>query len=389
MLSEVKGSAAPLAIEKATTATNGKDAGGAATTPQFGDVLNQIQAKYGAKGEKPREIKKNLGKDDFLRIMITQMKHQDPTKPFEADKMGSELAQFTSVEQLQNLNQAMTKLMTNNQPIERMAMTNMIGKTITVDRERFPHTEGSSDSLSYVLPQNASKVRVAILDQGGEEVFQKDLGPVNKGEQSFFWDGLKSNTLPSKSGTYLFRIEAENDKGQSLPITRDGTVKVVGVSFEGTEPVFLVGNAARPDKVTMRNVVRIVDSPMGALVPGAQSLAGAVASGQSSQPAAPQFPTLSGSENPQNQISAQQGQGDHPAAQAHAAANPPTAAQGRNFFNFSKGSGSESIDQSRLTPEVRQALEQYALQAQEATQDRESAPEERGFPNGLSDSEKN
>src|SRR5580698_201739 len=61
-----------------------KDTKKAATEAKFGDILQNIQARYGAKVEKPREIKKTLGKDDFLRIMITQMQHQDPTKPFDA-----------------------------------------------------------------------------------------------------------------------------------------------------------------------------------------------------------------------------------------------------------------------------------------------------------------
>jgi flagellar basal-body rod modification protein FlgD len=85
-----------------------KDQKESATSTKFGDVFNEIQAKYGAKAEKPREIKKSLGKDDFLRIMITQMKNQDPTNPFKAEQMATEIAQFTSVEQLQNINQNIT-----------------------------------------------------------------------------------------------------------------------------------------------------------------------------------------------------------------------------------------------------------------------------------------
>src|SRR5436189_6449824 len=104
-----------------------KDAKESSTDAKFGEVWNNIQAKYGAKAEKPREIKKTLGKDDFLRIMITQMRHQDPTQPFKAEQFASEMAQFTSVEQLQNLNQGLAKMANANQPLERLAMTNLIG----------------------------------------------------------------------------------------------------------------------------------------------------------------------------------------------------------------------------------------------------------------------
>ena len=99
-----------------------KDAKEAQTQAKFGEVWQQIQSKYGAKPEKPREIKKTMGKDDFLRIMITQMKHQDPMEPFKAEQFATQMAQFTSVEQLQNLNQAMGKMANQNQPLERLAI---------------------------------------------------------------------------------------------------------------------------------------------------------------------------------------------------------------------------------------------------------------------------
>ena len=81
-----------------------RDDSASSTEPRFGEVWKKIQAQYGGQAEKPREVKKTLGKDDFLRLMVMQMKYQDPSKPFEMDKMGAEMAQLSSMEQLQNLN---------------------------------------------------------------------------------------------------------------------------------------------------------------------------------------------------------------------------------------------------------------------------------------------
>src|SRR5215210_7987718 len=137
-----------------------RDAKEASTEAKFGDVWKQIQSKYGEKPEKPREIKKTLGKDDFLKIMLTQMKHQDPTNPFKAEQMATEIAQFTTVEQLQNVNKNIQALSGQNQPVERMAMAGMIGKIVTVDKDRFPLTEGKKEALNVVLPRDASELRV-------------------------------------------------------------------------------------------------------------------------------------------------------------------------------------------------------------------------------------
>ena len=297
-----------------------KDSKEAQTAAQFGDVWKNIQGKYGAKAEKPREIKKTLGKDDFLRIMVTQMKHQDPTSPFKAEQFATEMAQFTSVEQLQNMNQNLTKLTTQDKPLERLAMTNLIGKTVTIDRDRFPYTEGTNATLNYVLPKNAAAVHVAVVSEQGEVILEKDLGPTKQGENVFAWDGLKKNTLAAKGGNYMFRVDAKDENGQSMPINNKGDARVVGVSYDGAEPVFLVGDAAHPDKVLMRNIVKIVDGAPAALIPGAQSLA--AATGQAPASAAP------------------------------------------SFISFQKGVGSGNLDPNQLSPEAKEALTQFQAQQQ-------------------------
>lgn len=348
-----------------------KDAQGAATEAQFGDVLNNIQAKYGAKADKPREIKKTLGKDDFLRIMITQMRHQDPTNPFKAEQMAAEMAQFTSVEQLQNLNQNVQKMASQNQPLERLAMTNLIGKSVTIDRDRFAHVEGQNESLSYNLPKAASNVHLVVISEQGEVILDKEMGPQKQGENTFAWNGLKSNTLPAKSGNYILRMEAKDENGMAIQSDPLRKVRVVGVSFEGGEGVLLVGDNKRQDKIALKSVVRIEDGQAAA--PGAVS--GSVTPGSASQ-----------------SIPAQ---------------------GGPNFISFQKGVGSGNLDAAMASPEIAQALAKYegqsgaqsaqrapAAQAEASGQPASpqaqqsaaqqpgalpAAPAERGFPNGLQD----
>ncbi|MCM2277234.1 MAG: flagellar hook assembly protein FlgD [Oligoflexia bacterium] len=309
------------------------------TAPQFGDVLKKMQSQYGAKAEKPREIKKTLGKDDFLRIMITQMRHQDPTNPFKAEQMAQEMAQFTSVEQLQNLNQSMAKMAQQNQPLERLAMTNLIGKTVTVDRDRFAHVEGQNEALTYRLPKDAANVHLAIISEAGEVVLEKDIGEQKAGEGTFAWDGLKSNTLSAKTGGYILRVEAKDERGASIQTDPQKRVRVVGVSFEGGEPVLLVGDNRRQEKVGLKTVVRI--------------------------------------------------EGELPAGAAPEAASSSSipAQSAPNFFSFQKGVGSATLD-SLGNPDLAAALSKSqppAAGAQAAPRAVPAATDEaKGFPNGLS-----
>jgi flagellar basal-body rod modification protein FlgD len=346
---------------------NQKDQKTPDTEAKFGEVLKQIQAKYGAKPEKPREIKKTLGKDDFLKIMITQMKNQDPTKPFNADQMAAQMAQYASVEQLQNVNQNLTKMESEHQTSDRMAMTGLIGKTVTVDRERFPHTEGGSESLTFTLSKNASEVKIAIQNQQGETVIEKDLGPQKAGEQSFSWDGLKSNTLPAKTGSYSFKIVAKDERGVTLPTDPRTTGRIIGVSFEGSEPVFLVGDSKAQQKITLRSIVRIDDVPLAQANPQG---AGQVIAGART-----------------------------PGAPAGAVDGNKAPMAGGKFFSFTKGVGSQNLDSTQLSPEAQQALAKYEAQRAEAEGAGQAKAEakselaaaakqigsgEKGFPNGLS-----
>jgi flagellar basal-body rod modification protein FlgD len=338
-----------------------KDQKEASTEAKFGEVLQKIQSKYGAKPEKAREIKKTLGKDDFLRIMITQLKNQDPTKPFNAEQMAAQMAQFTSVEQLQNINQNLGKMQNQYQPLERLAMTNMIGKTVTIDRERFQHLQDQTESLSFVLPKDAAECRVLLISDAGETVLDKQMGQQKAGEVTLGWDGKQKNSLPAKAGTYMLRVEAKGDNGQTIETNPMAQARVIGVSFEGSEPAFLVGDAKHQDKITMKQIVKIDD------------------------------------------IGQAGGGGIMPLQQAPAKPN---------FIAFQKGVGSGGLDEQQASPEIAAALakfqsEQEAAKAAPARPTEaprapaepprapaEAAkpmapprPEERGFPNGLHDDE--
>ncbi len=332
---------------------------GSPTEPKFGEVWQKIQSQVGAKEEKPRQVKKTLDKDDFLRLMIMQMKYQDPSKPFEMDKMGAEMAQLSSMEQLQNLNQTMKELVSRDKPMERMAMTGMIGKTVSIDRARFPHTEGASAMLKFEMPADSAQTILTIVDQTGTPIFEQELGPHKKGEGTFSWDGKKANRLSAKSGNYSYRITALNGQGQEIPVRNSGRARVVGVSFDGQKPVLLVGNTSNPEKIFMDSVTSIVDdgglASQSAMIPGARSLSAAVTGSQ-----------------------AQVG-GGQPSVQQ------PPASAGGNFFTFKKGEGSVPIDPTAISTEDARAIEQYRRQA--LAEFEKPAREGGGFPNGLDSAE--
>jgi len=235
--------------------------------PKFADVWNDIQTKMGAKPTPPREIKKKLDKDDFLKIMINQMKYQDPTKPFDAEKMATEMSQITSMEQLQNMNKTLTVMTTNQTPMQRLQMTGMIGKTVTLDRNRFPHTEGQNSTVSFTLPEDAVKTKVTLMGDGGDPVFTKDLGIQDAGNISFTWDGIRTSGLPAKSGNYTIRVDAENAQGKIIATKTQSQARIIGVAFDGQDPAFIIGDARSQQKVPLGNIMKVEEESDAAASP--------------------------------------------------------------------------------------------------------------------------
>ncbi len=224
-----------------------------------GDVLKRITDQYGAPEKTEREAVKKLGKDEFFKLMVTQMQHQDPMKPYQNEEMAAQMAQFSSLEQMLNVNQNLDKLTQAQLPLQQLGAGGLIGKYVTADSSRMMHTEGKPSDLKFDLTGDARKVRIAVLNERGETVREIEAENLKKGEAKIAWDGKAANKMPAKSGTYTIQVAAEADNGKPIPIQTQKTEVVNGVSFDGKETVLLTGDPKNPRRMLLKNVAKIVD----------------------------------------------------------------------------------------------------------------------------------
>lgn len=224
---------------------------------QWGPLHEKIQAQYGAPPVKSREIKKELGKEDFLKMMMVQLQHQDPTNPMKPEDMLSKMATLATVEGIQNMGKQLGELKHQNRPMEQMAMTHLIGKTLTVDRQRFFHREKQPTYVGFQLSRPAEEVKLSLLDERGEVILSKQLGPQPAGAVGWSWDGLLESGIVAKTGQYQFRVTAQDVSHQDIPVESTAKLPVIGVSFESSEPVFLVGQPEKPEKMFLKNILKI------------------------------------------------------------------------------------------------------------------------------------
>lgn len=197
-----------------------------------------------------------LDKDAFMKIMLTQMKNQDPTNPLKSHEMAAQLAQFTQLEQLQNINTSLDEMKAQAKPAESFQSLNLLGKVVSGDSRKIYRSKGDKDhDISYVLPAGAKTVTIKIFNENGEEVRSFSQNNVKQGNNVWLWNGRDSKDIVLPSGSYMAQVEAVSSNDQKLQVKTDFEGKISGVNFTPQGTVLLIGNQA----VRLQDIKKIVD----------------------------------------------------------------------------------------------------------------------------------
>ncbi len=189
----------------------------------------------------------SLGKDDFMKLLIQQMKNQDPMNPVDGTQFAAQLAQFSSLEQLQNLNNSMTSSINANylltQSINNTLSSTLIGKAVKIGGAGLSNTGQDSVQLGYKLTASASSVKVNIYDENGTLVKTLDDLPTSSGDHKLSWDFSDNNGNKVPEGKYKFEVKAKDMSGNNLITTSYKYGLVSGVRFTDSGTVLVVDNS--------------------------------------------------------------------------------------------------------------------------------------------------
>lgn len=180
-----------------------------------------------------------LGKDEFLKLLITQLRHQDPLNPMEGTEFASQLAEFNSVEQLINLNEQVTGL-TEAQDQMSNGLHNSLAATLTGKQVKAMSEEIGVSSepavVQYRLQQLASEVNIEVRDVNGNLVRSDVLENIGQGDHQWAWDGKSNAGQQVPEGSYSISLSASNGDQQvgSLTFT-EGIVDRVRFTGEGVK----------------------------------------------------------------------------------------------------------------------------------------------------------
>ena len=193
-------------------------------------------------GRNPKSV---LGKDEFLKLLVAQLKNQDPTNPMDGQQMAAQLAQFSSVEQLIAINEKLGAQATTDdataKAISNSTAIAAIGKTVTAlgNQVELP----AADARVRGIVQGTGQGTLSLRDANGTIVARRDLGLVRAGDQSFALGDLAAG-LPA--GTYTWQLDVRTAQGATVPVTPFITGRVTGVEYGPGGAMLVAGRLRIP-----------------------------------------------------------------------------------------------------------------------------------------------
>ena len=179
-----------------------------------------------------------MGQDAFLKLLITQLKNQSPLNPQDNTAFVAQLAQFSSLEGIQNLNTTVTALSNSMQSSQALTASALVGRMVEV-----PTASGYLEKDKYVqgtigLETSTANLVMNIYDKDDKLVMTKNLGSQAAGDLPFAWDGTKSDGTKADAGLFRFEVLAKDGKESTKVQTYIGA-NVNSVTIGANQAVML------------------------------------------------------------------------------------------------------------------------------------------------------
>ena len=194
--------------------------------------LDQQQTKSG----------NELGKNEFMELMIAQLKNQNPLEPQDNGEFISQLAQFSSLEEMQGLSGSVDDVANQFRSTQALQASAMVGRTVLAPSSIGILGADGEISGNVEVPASTSGLRISIENQAGERVRQIDMGSQQAGVTGFSWDGKDGNGNSLPPGPYKVVAEASYPEGpEQLSTMMSANVDSVSLGKGGNITLNLAG----------------------------------------------------------------------------------------------------------------------------------------------------
>lgn len=191
------------------------------------------------------ENKTELGKDDFMTLLLVQLQNQDPTEPMDSEKILTQTSQLAALEATENTNSTLETLAASMGASQQFSTIAAIGKTADIGSNAIGHDEGSETSFEIYFPEDVASGNIEILDVDGNIISTIALEESDSGVYQYDWNGELSGGEAADSGVYYVTASYKNAAGDDLT-TRMGAYPIESVRFENGNAQVKVGSSYVP-----------------------------------------------------------------------------------------------------------------------------------------------
>lgn len=175
-----------------------------------------------------KRTSEDMGKQDFLTLFTAQLQNQNPLEPVKNEAFVAQLAQFSQLEALTNMQTSLDSFVTSMSGERMLNSASLIGKKVAMTDTPTLVTSGSGVEGSIDLPFGASGIQVNVHDRQGRLVQELIAGPQTPGTMPVAWDGRDAADNPVPSGLYRLSATAVvNGKTVPVPVSTLSTVRAI------------------------------------------------------------------------------------------------------------------------------------------------------------------
>jgi flagellar basal-body rod modification protein FlgD len=210
----------------------------------------QDTTKSGNRSSRSQDLGQVLGKDEFLKLLLTQVENQDPLNPLEDKEFVAQLAQFSSLEQLQNVNGILKESLGTNAALTRTmnttAATALVGKKVAIRTDSIDFRGKGDVDIAYSTTTGAVKTLIQIVKDDNTVVRTIETDTPEEGSGSVRWDGRDERGVPLPAGLYTVNVVALGSSGNNVGAEAYLVGNVRGMRYRDGVPMLVIGGVEAP-----------------------------------------------------------------------------------------------------------------------------------------------
>lgn len=181
--------------------------------------LDSLMSSTSAAAADASKSNQSIDQEGFLKLLTTQLQTQDPTEPTDTNAMTQQMATFSQVAGITEMNQSLKSMLTTMNSSRVGDASNWIGRAALINGDVATQASNGAYAGQITLPSDAKDVTVNLVNSAGQTVYSKDLGAKGAGDVAWSWDGKDASGNATTDGALQVVVTGNSTDGKGLNAT--------------------------------------------------------------------------------------------------------------------------------------------------------------------------